>query len=46
MVSPESESEPVKGKKHGSQARRGAAPEEPVEEEDELESYPDPEDAE
>ena len=46
VVGPESESEPQKGKKHGTSARRGAAPEEPAEEDDELESYPDPEDAE
>ncbi|HLL48386.1 MAG TPA: hypothetical protein VK399_16910, partial [Longimicrobiaceae bacterium] len=46
VVGPESESEPQKGKKHGTSARRAAAPEEPAEEDDELESYPDPEDAE
>jgi uncharacterized LabA/DUF88 family protein len=45
VVSPEAEPEPHKGKKHGAQAKRGAPHEEPVEE-DELESYPDPEDVE
>jgi uncharacterized LabA/DUF88 family protein len=44
VVGPETELEP-KGKKHGGTAKRAAAAtEEP--EEDELESYPDPEDAE
>jgi uncharacterized LabA/DUF88 family protein len=44
VVGPETETEPPKGKKHGAHAKRGAAPEEP--EDEELESYPDPEDAE
>jgi uncharacterized LabA/DUF88 family protein len=45
VVGPETETEPHKAKKHGAHAKRAAATtEEP--EEDELESYPDPEDAE
>jgi uncharacterized LabA/DUF88 family protein len=45
VVGPETETDHQKGKKHGAHAKRGAPAEESAEEE-ELESYPDPEDVE
>ena len=45
VVGPQTETELHKGKKHGAHAKRGAPAEAPAEE-DELESYPDPEDVE
>ncbi|HEX8704187.1 MAG TPA: OST-HTH/LOTUS domain-containing protein, partial [Myxococcaceae bacterium] len=45
VVSPETETESPKGRKHGAHSKRAAPVEDPADE-DELESYPDPEDAE